>query len=57
MRWAIKVIWQNGREDYVMAGDHVATYSKFQAKDQVEFLKVGMDEDVQSINVVPAPKP
>lgn len=56
-RWAIKVIWLNGHEDYVMEGDRVATYSKFQARQQVEFLKIGMMDEAQSINLVPAPKP
>lgn len=56
MRYAIKVIWDDGDEDYVMQGERVAAFGKLQAKEQVEFLRVGMEDECQSINIVRYPK-
>lgn len=57
-RWAILVIWKNGQEDYVKQGlsDVIATFSRADAIEQTKFMKIGMDGDCQSINIVPAPK-
>lgn len=56
MRYAVKVIWKDGEEEYLKAGTRVAIFSaKSRAEEQAEFMRMGMD-DVQSINVVQAPK-
>ena len=56
-RWAVLVVWENGEEEYLKQGlgSAVATFTKQAARDQVEFMKIGMEGDCQSINVVPAP--
>jgi hypothetical protein len=56
--FAIKVIWADGEEEYVKQGTETARFtSRARAKEQAEFMKMGMDDDeVQSINVVPYPR-
>jgi hypothetical protein len=59
MRYAIKVIWKNGDEEYVMSGlgksARIATFSaKSRARTEADFMAMGID-DAQSINVVRAP--
>lgn len=61
MKYAIKVIWQGGTEDYVKEGlgpdACVATFAnRREANRQRDFMAMGFDEDeIQSINVVEAP--
>ena len=56
MAYAVKVIWHNGDEELVHLGcrhSRPAIFpTKRQAQDQADFLKIGIGEDVQSINVV-----
>ncbi len=56
-RYAIKVVWKDGSEDYVFdfMTSHVSTFtSRARAQQRADFLAEGMD-DAQSINVVLAP--
>jgi hypothetical protein len=58
--YAILVIGQDGEEDYVCdgLGDRPVKFpSRAAAQRQVEFLELGMNGDVQSINIVRYPKP
>jgi hypothetical protein len=57
--YAIKVVQKNGEEDFLCEGlgevptrfpSHAAAYR------QVEFMKIGMEGDFQSINIVKYPK-
>jgi hypothetical protein len=61
VEYAIKVIQKNGREDYLRDGlaangriTEFPTYAH--AIHKADFLRVGMEGDVQSINVVKYPK-
>ena len=55
-RWAIKVVWSDGEEEYLKEGIRVAIFSsRSRAHEQADFMKIGMD-DVQSIAVVKAPR-
>lgn len=55
--WAVLVIWKEGDQEYLHEGNRIATFrTRKQANSQREFLLVGMEGDVQSINVVKAPK-
>jgi hypothetical protein len=58
-RFAIKVIWADGNEEYLKQGmgSSVAQFnSQRDAKEQADFMKMGMDADeIQSINIVPYP--
>lgn len=57
--FAILVIDNEGEENYVCDGmGNIPTRysSRARAKEQVEFFKMGMEDEVQSINVVPYPK-
>jgi hypothetical protein len=59
MSFAIKVIDEDGEEEYLCEGmgDTPAKYpSRHAAQEMVDFMKIGMDGEVQSINVVPYPK-
>lgn len=53
--WAVLVIWKDGTQQHME--DHhgrVARFSsKRKAQEKVEFLRDGMGDEVQSINVVP----
>lgn len=57
--FAIKVIWLDGEEEFVRegcAGGRVAVFaSKRKATTQADFLREGMEDEVQSINVVQYP--
>lgn len=55
--YAIKVIWADGEEEYLKQGNKPATYfNRAEAKEQVEFMRMGMDDgECQSINIVPYP--
>lgn len=56
MRYAVKVIWDNGEEELLKSGNTIASFaSKRRAQEIADFMKAGMDE-VQSINVVRYPK-
>lgn len=59
-RFAIKVIWADGEEEYLKLGQSTtpASYTSQQrAKEQIEFMRMGMDDgECQSINVVPYPR-
>jgi len=63
MAYAVKVIWNNGKEELVQLGcrnSQPAIFpSKRRAQEQADFLKMGISDEVQSINVVKykAPKP
>lgn len=58
-RYAIKVVWRDGTEEYVcrgVCGGAIATFpNKERAQEHADFLGEGLDE-AQSINVVLAPK-
>jgi hypothetical protein len=57
--FAILVIDADGNDSYVCdnLGDTPTRYtSKSSAQSFVDFMRIGMDGDVQSINVVPYPK-
>jgi hypothetical protein len=58
MKYAIKVIDEDGNEQWLCdgLGNVVAKFpSRSAAQRQVEFMKIGMEGDVQSINVVRYP--
>ena len=56
--WKVKVIWLNGKEEFLQMGINPGTDAVFmlksKAQEQASFLLEGIREDVQSINVVPA---
>ena len=55
MFYAILVIDQDGEEDYLCDGlgnRPTKFLSRAAAQRQVDFMKIGMDGDVQSINIV-----
>lgn len=58
-RWAIKVIWNDGREDMVMEGasDRVKVFTaRARAQEVADFLGEGIPGDeAQSVSVVLAP--
>ena len=56
--FAILVIWADGEQEYLKQGvAHVVRFSsRKRAQEQREFMLMGMDEDVQSVNVVPFPR-
>lgn len=62
MKYAIKVIWLDGTEEYVKEGfgadAHVATFAdRREADRQRDFMSHGFDEgEIQSLNVVEAPR-
>lgn len=60
-RWAVLAIWLDGEQEYARLGPspatgEIATFSKREAKEHAAFMRVGMDDEVQSINVVRAPR-
>lgn len=59
MIFAIKVVQKNGEEDFLCDG-LTQTPSRFPSRSaawrQVDFLKIGMEGDVQAIVVVKYPK-
>lgn len=59
MIYAIKVVQKNGDEEFLCdgLGDTPARFpSRAAAQRQKEFMLIGMEGDVQSINVVKYPK-
>jgi hypothetical protein len=61
VRYAIKVIQKNGREDYlrdgVSANGRITGFPSYAAAmRQHDFMRIGMEGEVQSINVVKYPK-
>lgn len=59
-RFAIKVIWLEGEEEYLKEGEspdgEVALFtSRKRAEAQRDFMLVGMEDEVQSVNIVPYP--
>lgn len=57
--WALLVIWKDGDEEYLCdgLGDRPTRFvSSARAADQRDFMLMGMDDEVQSINVVPYPR-
>jgi hypothetical protein len=56
MKYAILVVWLDGVEEYVKQGSDVAIFhSKRAADEQAEFMRMGMEDECQSINVVQYP--
>lgn len=59
MDYAIKVVQKNGDEDFLCGGltNHPKRFPSYAAAyHQVDFMKIGMEGDVQSINIVKYPK-
>jgi len=59
MDYAIKVVQKNGEEDFLCDGlsDRPTRFPSYAAAyHQRDFLKIGMQGDVQSINIVKYPK-
>lgn len=59
MAYAIKVIYDSGDEEFLCEGfsDRPARFHSLNAaKKQRDFMKMGMDDECQSINVVPYPQ-
>ena len=59
-RFAIFVTFLDGEEDYVCDGmsDRVKMFhSRSRAQEQVDFMMIGMEGEVESIDIVPYPKP
>jgi len=55
MAYKILVVWEDGTEEYLKQGDKDAIFhSKKEATNQKEFMLMGMEDEVQSINVVKA---
>ena len=58
--FAIKVIWADGEEEYLKHGTRnvpARFFNKRKANEQVEFMRMGMDDgECQSINGVAYPK-
>lgn len=58
-KFAILVIWSDGEEEYLHQGlgtTPAMFTSKQHAREQADFMRIGMEGDCQSINVVPYPK-
>ena len=57
MTHAILVIWSNGESEYLKEGltTDPARFTLRQAREQRDFMLIGMEDEVQSINVVPFP--
>lgn len=57
-KFAIKVIWLDGTEEYLKTG-HSGRVADFRSRDlaeaQRDFMLAGMAEEAQSINIVPYP--
>ncbi len=58
--FAIKVVWADGEEEYLKQGTSntpARFFSKKDAREQIEFMRMGMDDgECQSINVVLYPR-
>lgn len=60
MKYAIKVVWPDGTEEFVKEGSRhdgrVAVFGIREARRHRDFMALGFDEDeIQSINIVEAP--
>jgi hypothetical protein len=59
-QFAIKVIWNDGEEEFIKEGigsTPARFSSRSKAEEQVDFMWMGMDNgDCQSINIVPYPQ-
>lgn len=54
--FAIKVVWLDGEEEFLKEGSRVARFAnRKRAEEQRDFMKAGMSDEVQSINVVHYP--
>lgn len=54
--YAILVVWKDGEQEYLKEGNVLVKFSsKSRASEQVEFMRMGMEDEVQSINIVSAP--
>lgn len=55
--FSILVIWPDGEQEYVKEGARIAVFlSRKGAESWRDFMLEGIADEVQSINVVPAPK-
>lgn len=56
-RFAIRVTWASGVDEYVKEGRQPARFNSRQAaQEQLEFIRMGLDDDeIQAIVVVPYP--
>lgn len=56
--WAVLVIWEDGTEEYLKAGvsGSVARFhSREAANDQADFVRMGIEDECQSVSVVNYP--
>ena len=54
MKYSIMVVWNDGESECLKEGDHTAVFNtREKAEEQVAFMRMGMEGEVQSINVVP----
>lgn len=60
-RWAVLVVEKDGSQEYLRSGRDfdgpIIIGSRRDAEEHADFLRIGIGDDVQSINVVPAPLP
>lgn len=53
---AIKVVWLDGREEYLKESTEPASFvNRARADEMKSFMLEGMSDEVQSINIVPYP--
>ena len=56
-RYFILVVWKNGGCEWLKEGDRRAVFTSHKAaKEQRDFMMIGMEDEVQSINTVAAGK-
>lgn len=58
MSWAVLVTWLDGEEEYLHEGmgDKTARFTtKLAAKEQRDFMMIGMSDEVESIEIVRSP--
>ena len=55
--YSILVVWKDGTAEYIKEGisTEIARLTRKKAQQQADFLKIGIDGDCHSINVVHAP--
>lgn len=52
-QYSILVVWLDGESEYLKEGSHTAIFSsRKRAESQRDFMLLGMEEDIQSINIV-----
>lgn len=55
-RFSILVVWDNGTQEWLMEGSRIASFtSRTRAERWRDFMLMGVEDEVQSINVVPSP--